>query len=222
MIGQYFNVDCLAYMKTVDDRFFDLAIVDPPYGIGYSTDAFKKSGKQGRRAKAPKNFYANKNWDQSPPEDDYFKELFRVSKNQIIWGANHFIEKINKNSSAWIVWDKDNSENKFSDCELAWTSFSSAVRRFKYRWHGMLQQDMRNKESRIHPTQKPIKLYEWLLSRYAQKGDIIFDSHVGSGSSLIACENLGFKYVGCELDHDYFKDSLSRLSHYSRQGKLFL
>jgi len=143
-----------------------------------------------------------------------------VSKNQIIWGANHFISRFCKDSSCWIVWDKDNSGD-FADCELAWTSFPSAVRKFKFRWNGMLQENMKNKEVRIHPTQKPVALYEWLLGQYAKQGDKILDTHVGSASSLIACHNLGFEYVGFELDSDYFKAASERLETVKNQFSIF-
>ena len=194
-------------MKEFPDKYFDLAIVDPPYGIGENGD---KNHTRGKLAKA-KNYKSFSGNDIEPPDKEYFDELFRVSKNQIIWGANHFISKIPYDSSCWIVWDKDNGDNDFADCELAWTSFDTAVRRIIYRWAGMLQQNMKNKESRIHPTQKPIALYEWILSRYAKDGDIILDTHVGSASSLIACYNMNHKFVGFELDKYYYKLSKKRL-----------
>ena len=203
----YYNMDCMQGMKEFPDKYFDLAIVDVPYGIGENGDKNHTRSKIAK-SKDYKSFAGN---DLKPPEKEYFYELFRVSKNQIIFGANHFISKIPFDSSCWIVWDKDNGENDFADCELAWTSFNSAVRRFKYRWQGMLQQNMKNKEGRIHPTQKPIALYEWILSRYAKEGDIILDTHVGSASSLIACYNTNHKFVGFELDEYYYKLSKKRL-----------
>jgi site-specific DNA-methyltransferase (adenine-specific) len=145
----------------------------------------------------------------------------RVSKNQIIWGANHFIERIPYGSPCWIVWDKDNGKSDFADCELAWTSFKKAVRKIKYRWHGMLQENMKNKEVRIHPTQKPVKLYEWLLLNYAQPGDVILDTHLGSGSSRIAAHNLGFDFVGFEIDKEYFDAQEKRYKEAIAQIKLF-
>ena len=193
-------------MKEFPDKYFDLAIVDPPYGIGENGD---KNHTRSKLAKA-KNYKAFSGNDIEPPDKEYFDELFRVSKNQIIWGANHFIHLISYDSSCWIVWDKDNTGD-FADCELAWTSFNTAVRKFKYRWNGMLQENMKNKETRIHPTQKPIALYEWLLSRYAKDGDIILDTHVGSASSLIACYNTNHKFVGFELDKYYYNLSKKRL-----------
>ena len=194
-------------MKEFPDKYFDIAIVDPPYGIGENGD---KNHTRSKIAKS-KDYKAFSGNDSQPPDKEYFQELIRVSKNQIIFGANHFISKIPFDSSCWIVWDKDNGENDFADCELAWTSFNSAVRRFKYRWQGMLQQNMKNKEIRIHPTQKPVALYEWILSRYAKDGDIILDTHVGSASSLIACYNTNHKFVGFELDKYYYELSKKRL-----------
>lgn len=199
-ISEVHNIDCMEYMKTIPDKFFDLAIVDPPYGIGEDGSNNKSRGKLAK----PKNYKGFHGGDTNAPDIEYFIELKRVSKNQIIWGANHFISKIPFDSSCWVVWDKDNSGD-FADCELARTSFNSAVRKFKYRWNGMLQQDMSNKETRIHPTQKPVSLYKWLLQNYAKQGDKIFDSHMGSQSSRIASWQMGFDYWGCELDKDYFE-----------------
>lgn len=213
----YYNMDCVDGMKQFPDKYFDLAIVDVPYGIGECGD---KNHTRGGLAKA-KNYKAFSGNDLQSPDKQYFDELFRVSKNQIIWGANHFISKIPYDSHCWIVWDKDNGENDFADCELAWTSFDSAVRRLKYRWSGMLQENMKNKEFRIHPTQKPVALYEWLLSRYAKDGDIILDTHVGSASSLIACYNTNHKFVGFELDEHYYKLSKERLDNEMAQMRLF-
>ena len=211
----YYNMDCMQGMKEFPDKYFDLAIVDPPYGIGENGDTNHTRSKL-TKAKDYKAFSGN---DLKPPDKEYFDELFRVSKNQIIWGANHFISKIPYDSSCWIVWDKDNTGD-FADCELAWTSFDSAVRKFKYRWHGMLQENMKNKEIRIHPTQKPIALYEWILSRYAKDGDKILDTHVGSASSLIACYNTNHKFVGFELDEYYYKVSKQRLDTEMAQMRL--
>lgn len=212
----FYNMDCMEGMKQFPDKFFDLAIVDPPYGIGENGS---KNHTRGKAAKAT-NYKAFAGDDAKPPDEDYFTELFRVSKNQIIWGANHFISRFSKDSSCWIVWDKDNTGD-FADCELAWTSFPSAVRKFKFRWNGMLQENMKNKEIRIHPTQKPVALYEWLLTRYAKEGDKILDTHVGSASSLIACHNLRFDYVGFELDPYYFSEASKRLENVKAQTSIF-
>jgi len=209
------NEDNMKLMARYEDNHFDLAIVDPPYGIG------EDGAKNHSRGKAARpTMYTAKNWDSSAPQQEYFNELIRVSKNQIIWGANHFISRIPYDSSCWIVWDKDNTGD-FADCELAWTSLNTAVRKFKFRWNGMLQQDMKNKETRIHPTQKPVKLYEWLLMNYAKEGDKILDTHLGSGSIAIACHNLKYDLTACELDTEYYDAAMKRLSNHQLQTKLF-
>jgi len=210
------NEDNMGLMARYEDNHFDLAIVDPPYGIG------EDGGSNGTRGKIAKSkVYVSKGWDKEPPSIEYFKELKRVSKNQIIWGANHFIDRAPYASSCWIVWNKDNGATDFADCELAYTSFKSAVRMFTWKWQGMLQQDMKNKEVRIHPTQKPVKLYEWLLMNYAKEGDKILDTHLGSGSIAIACHNLGYDLTACELDKEYFEAALKRLQDHQAQQRLF-
>lgn len=151
-----------------------------------------------------KSYAAYSENDKESPPEEYFKELIRVSKNQIIWGANHFISRIPIDSHCWIVWDKDNGANDFADCELAWTSFQTAVRKFKYRWHGMLQENMKNKEVRILPNQKPVALYGWLLNNYAKPGYKIGSPHMGSQSDRIASFKLGFDFWGCDKDEYYF------------------
>ena len=211
------NEDNMLMMARYPDDYFDLAIVDPPYGIGESSNDNKSRSKLGKSKD-----YGCKKWDDNAPNKEYFKELKRVSKNQIIWGANHFIENIPKaNSSCWVVWNKENGANDFADCELAYCSFNTAVRKVDLRWHGMLQHDMKNKEIRIHPTQKPVKLYEWLLMNYAKEGDKILDTHRGSASLDIACHNLGFDLVTCELDTDYFNDGNKRLKQHQQQLTMF-
>lgn len=212
-----YNIDCMEYLKTVPDKYFDLAIVDPPYGIGESGASNHTRGKLAK-AKNYKPFSGN---DKEPPKQEYFKELLRVSKNQIIWGANHFISRMPIDSHCWIVWDKQNGGSDFADCELAWASFNTAVRKFAFRWNGMLQGNMANKETRIHPTQKPVALYEWLLTNYAKEGDRILDTHLGSGSSRIAAYNLGFDFVGCEIDKVYFDKQEERFEKHTSQTSLF-
>lgn len=166
--------------------------------------------------------YLDKQWDRNIMPIEYFIELKRVSINQIIWGANHFIENIpNSNSSGWIVWDKMDSENDFSSCEIAYTSFKKGIRKFKYLWSGYWQGDMKNKETRIHPTQKPVKLYDWILTNYAKPGMKILDTHVGSGSSRIAANKHGMDFIGYELDADYWKAQDKRYAEYKAQLKLF-
>ena len=212
-----YNIDCMDYMATLPDKAFELAIVDPPYGIG---EDGSKNHTRSKLAKS-KNYKSFYGMDTSAPDKEYFEELIRVSKKQIIWGANHFIDRMPYGSSCWIVWNKDNGESDFADCELAWTSFKTAVRMFTWKWQGMLQQNMKNKEVRIHPTQKPVALYEWLLMNYAKDGDKILDTHLGSGSSRIAAHKLGFEFVGCELDKDYFEAQEKRFKIETMQQSLF-
>ena len=204
----------MEYLATCEDNAFQLAIVDPPYGIGESGAT---NHTRGLLAK-PKKYKPFVGGDKSAPTKEYFAELERVSRNQILWGANHYRAR---ESSAWIVWDKLNGATDFADAELAYTSFKTAVRVFRFRWNGMLQGDMKNKEERIHPTQKPVKLYEWLLMNYAKEGDRILDTHLGSGSIAIACHNLGFDLVGCELDPDYYSAACERLDKHKQQLRMF-
>jgi site-specific DNA-methyltransferase (adenine-specific) len=211
------NKDNMIGMAEYPDKYFQIAIIDPPYGIG---EDGRNNHTRGKLAKA-KDYRSNSRYDNAIPDKEYFDELFRVSQNQIIWGGNYFIQYL-KNTSCMVVWDKDNKGNDFADCELAWTSFSTAVRKFKYTWNGMLQQDMKNKEVRIHPNHKPIALYKFLLQAYAKVGDKILDTHVGSASSLIACEEMGFDYVGFELDMDYYGSAQKRILEYRSQLKMFL
>lgn len=216
-LNKLYNMDCMEGMKQFPDKYFNLAIVDPPYGIG--ENAFRSKSRT-KLAKTTDWGAFDKEWDKECPKEEYFGELFRISKNQIIWGANHMMHRIQKSSSCWIVWDKDNS-GCFADCELAYTSFTTAVRKFKYRWNGMLQENMKDKEVRIHPTQKPIALYKWILKNYAKPGDIILDTHVGSASSLIACYEYGFDYVGFEIDKNYYAASIERIENVKAQVSLF-
>jgi len=214
---QVYNDDCMNIMQQYEDGHFDLAIVDPPYGIGES-----KNNNNSRSCLATSKKYKIKDWDDSAPNIEYFTELKRVSKHQIIWGANHFIENIpNASSSCWVVWDKDNGQNDFADAELAYTSFKTAVRIFKFRWHGMLQQNMKDKEIRIHPTQKPVALYRWLLDKYAKPNFKILDTHLGSGSNAISCHWFGCELVAAELDEEYYQDSLKRFKRETAQQKMF-
>ena len=146
--------------------------------------------------------------------------MLRVSKNQIVWGGNYFVENLT-NSSCWVVWDKDNGDSIHADCELAWTSYNTGVRKVKYLWHGMRQQNMKNKEKRIHPTQKPIALYKWLLSEFAKDGDKILDTHLGSGSIAIACWDMGYDLTAYEVDKEYFDNACKRLETHKAQLTLW-
>jgi site-specific DNA-methyltransferase (adenine-specific) len=217
---QITNEDNMELMARYEDNHFDLAIVDPPYGINHSQIAGKQSGSKYGNAAAKKRDYQIKDWDSEIPNEQYFDELFRVSKNQIIWGANYMTMYLPP-SMGWIFWDKDNGDNGFSDGELAFTSFKKGLRKIKVTWNGMLQYDMKNKEDRFHPTQKPIRLYEWLLMNYAKEGDKILDTHLGSGSIAIACHNLGFDLTACELDKDYYEAALKRIEQHQSQQRLF-
>jgi site-specific DNA-methyltransferase (adenine-specific) len=208
--------DCMEAMAEMPDNAYDLAIVDPPYGIG---EDGKKNHSRTKLAVSKK--YTPKQWDRQKPDKRFFAELLRVSKNQIIWGANHFISQIPYDSSCWIVWDKVNGESDFADCELAYTSFKSAVRKFKFRWSGMLQQDMKNKEHRIHPTQKPVALYKWLLHNYAKEGDKILDTHGGSMSIAIACHDMNFDLDLWELDPEYYQKGVERFNQHKAQLRMF-
>jgi len=208
--------DCVKALKRYADNHFDLAIVDPPYGIG-------EDGEKKRTSPKRPNSYVNykkhskKDWDKEPPSIEYFTELQRVSKNQIIWGANHFIERIpNANSSCWIVWDK-NMGGDFADCELAWCSFKTAVRKvFGHPFIGT-----NGGIDRIHPTQKPLFLYDWILMKYAKEGDLILDTHLGSGSSRIAAYKGGFNFVGFEIDCDYYEAQEKRFKDFVSQLRMF-
>ena len=213
------NEDNMDLMARYPDNYFDLAIIDPPYGIDIQKMNFTQSTKGGV---AKRNDYSNiSNWDNSIPSDEYFSELKRVSKNQIIWGGNYFPLSMYK---CFIVWDKRTEEkynNDFADCELAITSFNKPARVFRWLYSGMLQQNMKNKEKRIHPTQKPVKLYEWLLDNYAKDGDKILDTHLGSGSIAIACNNRGFELTACELDEEYYNNFIKRFKQETAQIRLF-
>jgi site-specific DNA-methyltransferase (adenine-specific) len=189
-------------MKRFPDKFFELAVVDPCYMEGFDVSTWTGIlAKQKAYKKKTKTL-------EIKSDEVYFKELFRVSKNQIIWGGNYFILPI---SRGWVVWNKDNGiDNYFSDCELAWTSFDKILKMFSFKWQGMLQQNMSNKEQRIHPTQKPIALYKWLLQNYAKLGNRILDTHLGSQSSRIAAYKLGFDFWGWDIDKEYFDQGCAR------------
>lgn len=216
-LNRLYNLDCKQAMKQIPDKYFELAIVDPPYGIGENGT---KNHTRSKLAKS-KDYKSYAGNDSAPPDQEYFRELFRISKNQVIFGANHFISKIPYDSSCWIVWDKENGNNDFADCELAWTSFKSAVRIFRFRWSGMLQGDMKNKEIRIHPNQKPVPLYQWIIGRWANPGDKIIDTHAGSGSCLVAAYRAQHKFLGFELDKDYFTSADKRLRDEMAQMTIF-
>ena len=211
--------DCMDVMSQYEDNYFDLVIVDPLYGIGESGGTNKTRG----CLATSKNYKPFAGHDKEAPSCAYFDLLKRKSKNQIIFGANHFLDNmpLNISSPCWLVWDKDNGDTDFADCELAWTSFKTAVRKIKYKWQGMLQADMKSKEFRIHPTQKPVALYKWLLQNYAKDGDKILDTHLGSGSIAVACWDMGFDLEGYELDKEYFEAATKRLNLHKMQLQLY-
>jgi len=194
------NVDCMEYMKSLPDNDFELAIVDPPYGMGISNNPVRQQ-------------HEKKEWDNAIPKKGYFDELMRVSKNQIIWGGNYFFDYLG-NTQGFLIWDKVQPHDfSLAMCEFAWSSIQYPAKIFR--------QSVLLEKNKIHPTQKPVKLYEWLLTNYAKQGDKILDTHGGSFSSAIACHNLGFEYVGCELDTDYFESAVKRIKMEVAQDRLF-
>jgi len=197
---EYTNEDCMVGMARYPDKYFDLAIVDPPYGLNIAKEKPRISGRWN---------YIPKQWDSSVPDESYFTELVRVSKNQIIWGGNYFALPP---SRCWVLWDKQQPVDNFADGEMAWTSFDAVLSIFRFSF--CLNRD------KIHPTPKPVALYKWLLTNYAKPGDKILDTHVGSASSLIACHDMGFDAVGFELDPDYYKASKQRLEDFMAQPRL--
>lgn len=200
------NEDCLIGMKEYKDKYFDLAIVDPPYGYMESDNL---------------NFRYDKQYKNIAPSKEYWDELYRVSKNQIIWGANYFVEFL-KPTLSWLCWNKGNPVDNFSDCELAYTSFDTLTVNIKLDSYGFNHADKTKGYGKtIHPTQKPVVLYKWLLNKFGNEGDIILDTHVGSASSLIACKELGYDYVGFEIDEEYFKNANKRVMQFSNQQQLF-
>jgi site-specific DNA-methyltransferase (adenine-specific) len=219
---QIIHGDCMQAMASMKDKEFELAIVDVPFGINADSNAYKN----GQMCKA-NGFKEHRNgqWDTSAPDKIYFRELLRVSENQIIWGANHFISKILRDSSCWLVWNKVQRGFSFADAELAWTSFPTAVRCFDYargndsgfapKLRGLARIGIN-----IHPTQKPVALYQWLLKNYAKPGDRILDTHLGSGSSAIAADIMGYDFVGYEIDKDYYKAALDRFTRHKQQTVL--
>ena len=215
-LNRLYNLDCMEGMRQFPDKYFELAICDPPYGINIAAE-----GRIGRGTLAKTTHFTPKKWDKAPPSPEYLDELFRVSKNQIIFGANHFISRLPYDSPCWLVWDKDNGTSDFADCELAWTSFKTPVRIFHFTWHGFRQGNMRQKETKIHPTQKPVALYESILSKYSNEGDKILDTHVGSASSLIACNNFNLSYVGFEIDKEYYAAAVERIKEQTAQIKMY-
>lgn len=201
------NIDCNQFMKDIPEKFYDLAIVDPPYGIGVNVNMGRRKGDK------KSSYHKFFGYDLEIPNKEYFEELFRISENQIIWGGNYMTEYL-RPSSCWLLWDKGFSEDvTFAQFEMAWTSFKSTCKKYDY--------NAAANKNRIHPTEKPIQLYKWLLKNYAKQGDKIFDTHCGSGSILIACKEMGFDITACELDKEYFEASVKRFNLVTSQLKLF-
>lgn len=199
-------------MARYPDKYFDLALVDPPYGIGAGGANFKNGTSKNKTID-----FRDEDWDKKIPPAEYWKELFRVSENQVVWGGNYMTEYLPP-KSCWLFWDKGTGYNSYADGELAWTSFDGAMRKITKSWVGANAKDGLE---RIHPTQKPIYLYKWLLDKYAKQGDKILDTHLGSGSIAIACHDYGFDLTACELDKDYFDAAMKRLRQHQSQTKLF-
>lgn len=206
-----FNEDCMTVMARYPDKYFDLAIVDPPYGLDLA-NMNMGIGKSKKASKIQNRKWKPKDWDKETPTAQYFKELFRVSKNQIIWGGNYFDLPPCKN---YIIWDKEIPEGlSFADCEMAWTSFDKAPKMFRYSAY-------LDKANKFHPTQKPVKLYDWILYKYSKEGYNILDTHLGSGSSRIAAHKHGASFVGCEIDEQYYERQEARFKDFTSQLRLF-
>jgi site-specific DNA-methyltransferase (adenine-specific) len=214
MENKVYLKDCIEGMKEYPDKHFDLAIVDPPYGIDAAQD--ERFGVKTKKAGSRRTNYGKKSWDSSTPDEEYFEQLFRVSKNQIIWGANYF-----GLIGGMLFWHKNQTSYTSSNGEIAFLSMKYGVDYVNILWHGAYQQDMKNKEQRIHPTQKPVSLYDWLLSNYAKEGDLILDTHLGSGSSRIAAYKGGFNFVGFEIDKEYYEKQEKRFNDFKSQLTLF-
>jgi len=205
-----YNGDCMDLLRQTPDKYYSLALVDPPYGIGISGQIECRKGK-----KSDRKLHKQKNWDNAIPTKEYFNELFRISKNQIIWGANYFVEHLYSGHKGWIVWDKMQHGLTMSDCELAYSSFDCPTRIW-YKNRCVLK-----RQNTIHPTEKPVQLYKWLLQNYAKEGDTILDTHFGSLSIGIACHDMGFELTAIELDEDYYEAGKNRLINHQRQLNLF-
>jgi len=208
------NEDNMTLMARYPNKYFELAIIDPPYGIGFGKFNRTNKASNGDRYKA--NKYKNGDWDSGIPGDEFFDELMRVSKNQIIWGGNYFPYLWKNGCKGFIFWFKGNPVPNFADGELAWTSFDTVARQFTYRYYGNLE-GKSSAEEKIHPTQKPVALYKWLLKNYAKDGDRILDTHLGSGSIAIACHDMGFDLAACEIDKDYYNAAVKRLKRHQAQ-----
>ena len=204
--SEVYLMDCVAGLRHYPDNYFDLAVVDPPYGINFDGQKeCKKTNRIGHKFKG---------WDSETPNAEYWDQLFRVSKNQIVWGGNYMTDYL-KQSRCWLIWDKE-QEFSGSDFEMAWTSFNSAAKAFR-----MSRVEAYTNQEKIHPTQKPVRLYDWIFMKYAKQGDLILDTHVGSGSSRIAADKAGLNFVGFEIDEEYFNAANKRFDNFKSQTRLF-
>jgi site-specific DNA-methyltransferase (adenine-specific) len=215
---QITNEDNMDLMARYPDNYFDLAIVDPPYGLGMGASLNVNS----------KTNFIDKSWDKEIPKDEYFEQLFRVSKNQIVWGGNYFPYLWKTGCKAFICWNKLNHHDNRADVEMAWTSFNKLAKYAEYMWDGNRYGTKGNIQGvgkptiRIHPTEKPVYLYKWLLKEYAEQGNLILDTHLGSGSIAIACHDYGFQLTACELDTEYYEKAVQRIKNHTNQQNLFL
>lgn len=205
--------DCMDVMKGFPDGYFDLAIVDPPYGIGIVSQ-FKKTTESKRSMMRGMNGITGSEWDSATPDGQYFEELRRVSKHQIIWGGNYFLDHLTA-TRCFLSWDKMNGTNNMADFELAWTSFDGSCRRFA------MHHFSAGYDAKIHPTQKPVPLYKWILANFAKPGQRVLDTHLGSGSHAIAAHYAGIHLTACEIDADYFHAATARIERETRQTELF-
>jgi len=223
---QVTNENNMELMARYPDNYFDLAIVDPPYGIGAGKrvgTTYKEGVLRNKKGFGNTKLYTAKNWDNEVPTAEYWSELFRVSKNQIVWGGNYFTQYLPE-SRGWIYWDKkiiNHQIDNYSDGELAWTSFDTVLRKVTYDWIGLGYCNSSEKGTRIHPTHKPIFLYKWILDKYAKENDKILDTHLGSGSIAIACHDYKFELTACELDLGYFEKAKQRIINHTKQQTLF-
>jgi site-specific DNA-methyltransferase (adenine-specific) len=218
-IGEIVCGDCLEVMKGWPDKCVDAIVCDPPYGLSYDKDAKRKAGYQGPRQLGQRKDYGVSAWDDAPMNDGQIAEIHRVGQNQVVFGGNYVADRLPA-SSCWLVWDKDNGENDFADCELAWTSFKSATRIIKWRWQGMLQEPGFPKDLREHPTQKPLGVMRWIIEKYSKPGDLILDPFCGSGTTCVAAEQLGRRYIGIEISEDYCKIARRRVQEAKDQYAL--
>jgi site-specific DNA-methyltransferase (adenine-specific) len=218
VISETHNMDCIEYMRSFPDNHFELAIVDPPYGINEKGSRNLTGDRPNAKWRNPNSQHYKAFDDSKIPSSEYFKELFRISKMQVIWGGIYFTEHL-YTSTGWLIWNKKvNEKEHLSMCEMAWTSFNRRVLMYEYLWAGFRK---KHQIERIHPTQKPVDLYKWVIEKCAKPGDKIFDSHLGSGSSRIAAYDMGFDFYATELDADYFRDQEKRFKEFKSQLKMF-